>query len=381
MIQPTSPHPLYGPNRLKLGVFGMNGHGTVMTRHPSSHKPTWAGTLDIAQMIDRAGFEAVVPYSRWKAFGDAGHVSAEILDPFVWAGALAAKTDSISVFSTVQTWSTHPILAAKQGATIDLISGGRFVLNLVCGWFEPEIEMFGHTLMEHERRYDHAEEWITVVRRLWQEAPQFDFDGEFFKLRDAMLAPKPVRPQGPPVMNAGSSPRGRHFAAKYADVAFIIIPDDTPSVVRDQVESYKRFAREEYGREIQVWAHSLVVQREDMAKSRDAYAEFVGPWLDTEAADEFIKYQIKNHEKTAPEVLKEIRRTVAGGGGVHLFGSAEDIAAKMKSLSDAGLDGVLLCFVDYLNGTRDFTSRVVPLLEQAGLRQPVAAAAMAGSRV
>ena len=60
--------------------------------------------------------------------------------------------------------------------------------------------MFGHELREHERCYDHAEEWLTVVRRLWQEAPQVDFDGEFFKRRDAMLAPKPVRPQGPPVM-------------------------------------------------------------------------------------------------------------------------------------------------------------------------------------
>lgn len=374
MVDQPRRHPLYGPNKLKLGVFGMNGHGTVLTRHPSSHTPTWEGTLRVTQAIDRAGFEAVVPYSRWKAFGDARHVSAQILDPFVWAGGLAARTDDISVFSTIQSWSTHPILAAKQGATVDLISNGRFVLNLVCGWFEPEIEMFGQVLMPHDRRYDHAEEWITVVRRLWREPDQFDFEGEFFQLRDAMLAPKPVRPEGPPVMNAGSSPRGRHFAAKYADVAFIIIPDDTPSVVRDQVASYKKFALEEYGREIQVWAHSLVVQRENMVAGHAAFEEFIGPWLDTEAVDQFVKYQVKNHEKTAPEVLREVRRTAAGGGGVHLFGSAEDIARKMKSLSDAGLDGILLCFVDYENGTRDFIRDVLPQLEQEGLRRPVSVA-------
>lgn len=362
-------HPLFGPNKLKLGVFGMNGSGTVMTKHPDRHTPSWAYTSQLGHMIDQAGFEAIVPYSRWHAFGDAHHFSGQVLDPFVWAGALGATTSNPSVFSTVHTTTTHPIVAAKQGATIDDISNGRFTLNVVCGWFMPEMEMFGGDF-DPDRRYDHAEEWITIIKRLWTEPDGFDFDGEFFQLKDAMLAPKPASSPMPPIMNAGSSGRGRDFAAKHADVAFIMIPDPSPEAVSAQVKSYKEYAREKYGRDIQVWAHSLVIQREDAAAGRAAFDYYTDTHGDHEAIDLFASFQIQNHAQTAPEILRAVREAAAGGGGVHLFGNAQDIADRLTMLSDAGVDGVLTTFVDFESGLREFNETVLPLLEQRGLRGP-----------
>lgn len=363
-------HPLHGPNKLKLGVFGMNATGTVMTTHPDRHEPTWERTRDIARYADQAGFEAIVPYSRWHSFGSAEHASGRILDPFVWGGALAAETQRSSIFSTMHVQASHPILAAKQGATIDLISNGRFTLNVVVGWYTPELAMFGPVEEDKNRRYDFAEEWITILKRLWEEPGGFDHEGEFFQLKDAMLEPKPISRPRPPIMNAGSSGRGREFAAKHADVAFIIVPDPTPSVVAEQVRSYKEYAKQEFGRDLQVWAYGLIMEAESKAAAAAKVDRYVKDHADNEQIDEFIRYQMANHD-FPPHVMEMIRANVASGGGIPLFGTAEDIAAELQTYSETGLDGILTTHVDYDKGMRFVGDRVMPLLEQVGLREAV----------
>lgn len=365
-------HPLFGPNKLKLGVFGMNGSGTVLTNHEDRHKPTWQYTSQLAQMIDKAGFEAIVPYSRWHSFGPATHFSGESLDPFTWASALGATTSGPGLFSTVHTSTTHPIVAAKQGATVDQISGGRFALNVVCGWFDIEMEMFGGDY-DPATRYEHAEEWITIIKRLWTEPEGFDFDGEFFQLKDAMLAPKPTSQPMPPIMNAGSSGRGRDFAAKHADVAFIMVPDPSEDAVRKQVQDYKNYARETYGREIQVWAHSLIIQRDTAEEAQQAFQDYVDTHGDHDAIDMFTSFQAKNQSKMSPEAIKGLREAAASGGGVRLFGNAEHIADRLDMLNRAGIDGVLTTYVDFESGIQQFSDSVLPLLEERGLRESAAA--------
>ena len=78
----------------------------------------------------------------------------------------------------------HPVMAAKQAATIDHIGGGRFTLNVVTGWYRPEIEMFGAPLLEHDTRYDMAVEWIEIIKRLWTSEKEFDFDGKFYNVKE-----------------------------------------------------------------------------------------------------------------------------------------------------------------------------------------------------
>ena len=75
------------------------------------------------------------------------------------------------------------MLAAKQGATIDHITGGRFALNIVCGWFKEEMEMFGAALLQHDERYDYAAEWLSIVKLFWQREDAFDFVGRYFRIK------------------------------------------------------------------------------------------------------------------------------------------------------------------------------------------------------
>lgn len=361
-------NPVYNGNRLKLGVFGINGPGTVMTTHADRFLPTWQDSVAVAKMFDDAGLEAIVPYSRWKPFGGPEHATGVTLDTFAWAAAVSAVTSYSSVFATVHAHAVHPLVAAKQGATIDQISGGRFALNLVVGFYLPEIETFGSDAGTKDDRYDLGEAWIDAVRRLWTETGEIDIDTPHVKIKGGVSQPKPVQKPSPPIMNAGSSDRGRQLAGRYCDIAFVVSQTEDPAKIAEQVASYKTFARETYGRELQVWGYGLVVQRASREEAEADLRSFVTEYADVEAVDEFARYMFG--AQLPEEKLSALRPTIASGGSMQLCGTATDIADKLEMMSACGMDGVLLTFVDYQAGSRSFINAVLPLLEQRGLRAP-----------
>jgi FMNH2-dependent dimethyl sulfone monooxygenase len=367
-------NPMRGSNRLKLGVFGVNG-GAAFTNHPDRFQATWDNNARIAKMADRLGIEALVSASRWKAFAKDNHYSGDLLETFTWAAAAAAITERISIMSTVHLSVVHPIIAAKCSATVDLISKGRFGLNLVCGWYREEMEMFGDAMYGHDDRYGLADEWVQVFDRLWAEQAGFDFKGDFYDLKKAIIQPKSPHPR-PILMNAGGSDRGREFAAKNCDVAFIIPQDPRPAALKKQVDHYRDFAREKYGKEIQVWMSSYVVQRDSMEAARDYVQDYVVTRGDDEGVDAFIANNIGN-AKTMPDgVIEKMKFAIAAGyGGYPILGTAQDIAGTLATMSEAGVDGVLLTWLDYEGGLANFGESVLPLLEQAGLRAPATALA------
>jgi FMNH2-dependent dimethyl sulfone monooxygenase len=96
-------------------------------------------------VVDAAGLEAIVSYSRWKGheLGKLEYPSRVVLDPFTSSASIAQATRHAAVFATTHASTYHPITVAKQAATIDIISGGRFGLNVVAGWNRSEIERLG----------------------------------------------------------------------------------------------------------------------------------------------------------------------------------------------------------------------------------------------
>src|SRR3546814_19906900 len=78
--------------------------------------------------------------------------------------------------------------------------------------------MFGAPLREHGQRYEHLAEWLQVVKMLWQSPDEFDHHGEFFDIIGGISLPKPLQEGGPPIMNAGTSERGKRFACEHANV-------------------------------------------------------------------------------------------------------------------------------------------------------------------
>lgn len=363
-----SRNPMRGPNKLKLGVFGING-GAAFTNHPDRYVATWESNVRVAKMADKLGIEGLVSASRWKPFAKDGHYSGDLFETFTWAAAAAAVTERICVMSTVHLPVVHPIIAAKCSATIDLISNGRHGLNLVCGWYPAEMEMFGGDMAGHEDRYGLADEWVEVFNRLWTEG-SFDYHGKVYDLKQAIIQPKSPHPR-PVLMNAGGSDRGREFASKNCDVAFIIPQDPRPEALKKQVDHYREFAREKYGKEIQVWMSSYVVQRNSLDEAQAYVQDYVVTRGDPEGIDSFMENNIGN-AKTMPEgVMEKMRFAIAAGyGGYPLLGTAEQISDTLAAISGAGVDGVLLTWLDYETGLKQFGNGVMPLLEQRGLRLP-----------
>ena len=140
----TKTNALFNGNKLKLGLFGVNcDSGCAMTLVDERHNLSWELTKKIARTADKAGIEVMVPVARWKGLGGPTNFNGRNFETYTWSAGLAAITDHITLTTTSHVQTTHPVFAAKQATTIDHISGGRYCLNVVCGWFHPELEMFG----------------------------------------------------------------------------------------------------------------------------------------------------------------------------------------------------------------------------------------------
>lgn len=113
----------------------------------------------------------------------------------------------------------HPVQLARQAAALDDLSGGRMILGLGAGWQEREHETFGFSLGDLDTRMRRFEEGLQVITRLLREDGPVSFDGQFYRLHDAVLLPRPQRSGGPRILIGGSGPkRTLPLVAHYADI-------------------------------------------------------------------------------------------------------------------------------------------------------------------
>ena len=227
--------------------FGVHGWNTA-----------WAGTsgrdwaqpdlhLDLARALDRACFDfllmedsSFVPdsYTGSRDYYLERAMRAPKNDPMPLVPLLAQATTHLGIVPTISTSFYPPFLLARLMATLDLMSKGRVGCNFVTSTAARAAQNFGfEDHIEHDTRYEMAEEFVDLCRQLWaswdadaivmdrdskrfvdpSKVRQIDFEGRFFKSRGPMNTARP--PQGHPVLvQAGSSPQGRHFGAKHMDV-------------------------------------------------------------------------------------------------------------------------------------------------------------------
>ena len=362
--------PLFNDRKIKLGTFSSNlSGGCAISTIDGVLEVTWPNTLALARLADAMEFEALVPVGRWRGFGGPTNFNGAGFECFSWAAGIGAQTRYSGIFATSHVPTIHPIMAAKQAATIDHITGGRFALNIVTGWHRPEIEMFGAPLIEHDARYDMAAEWLGIIKRLWTEDDEFDFVGRYYQVKGACLAPKPVQRPYPVIMNAGGSEKGRHFAARHCDVAFVLFNPGDLEGAKAHISAYRKLAREEYGRDIQIWAASYVVQRETEREAREFYDYYVhekGDWVAVENLVETMGLNAQTLPPDSAQAMKE--HFIAGWGGYPLVGSNEQIVDGLAKLVEIGLDGTVMSWPRYEEGMRQFQRVTIPALRQAGLR-------------
>lgn len=187
------------------------------------------GLVQLAQAAESAGFESlwtvehvIFPdgYESQYPYDRSGKMAATpatpIPDPLIWLAFVAAATEHMRLGTGILILpQRNPLILAKEVATLDQLSGGRVELGVGVGWLEEEFSALG---VPFERRGARADEWIGVMRALW-DADHVDFDGEFASFTGASVNPKP--PGGRvPITIGGHSTAAARRAGRLGDGFF-----------------------------------------------------------------------------------------------------------------------------------------------------------------
>ncbi len=379
MIQPRAPHsltPLQTAMRqpLMLGLFlPIQSGAWSPSTAPRGTDWTFDYNARCTVRAEELGFDLVFGLAQWLGKGGYGgemKFREMSSDPLIVTAALAALTKRILLISTVHIlYGWHPLHLAKFGATLDNISSGRWGLNIVTGYKPSEFEMFGLDPIEHDHRYVMADEFTTILERLWSEDEELTFDGRFWKTHKAFVAPKPVNGRCL-LVNAASSGAGLAYATRHSDLIFITSaagadPEKACAALPPHNARIKAAAQQN-GREIRTIINPHVICRDTEKEARAQYQAILDH-QDRVAADNFHATFMGGDQSSWKQTSRD---QWVIGGNVHLVGTPEQIVEHFVRLQQAGCDGVQVNFYDYLPDLEYFGSRVLPLMKQAGLRLP-----------
>ncbi|HUC18024.1 MAG TPA: LLM class flavin-dependent oxidoreductase [Acetobacteraceae bacterium] len=371
---PESPLSRAFRQKLMLGLFlPIQAGGWTASRLPRTTSWTFDYNAALTRRAEALGFDLVFGLAQWLPKGGYNEVqNGQALDSFMTVAALAAITSRILLISTVHVlygpW--HPVHFAKFGATLDHISGGRWGANVVTGHRAVEHEMFGSPRTDHDRRYELADEFLSVVKHLWQAEENFSYLGERWRMRDAFITPKP-RYGRPILVNATGSEAGIGFAARHSDIVFISSP--TGSAFETAIEALPahvarvKAAARAVGRNVRTLINPLIVcgptdaEAEMYAEAIVASSEPTGFTAGKFDSDAHAWRGRRQHDGTRERGL--------GGGNLQIVGSPQRVAESLVRLQAAGIDGVQLSFYDFQPDLAFFGEAVLPLLAEAGLRE------------
>ncbi|WP_213816702.1 NtaA/DmoA family FMN-dependent monooxygenase [Glaciihabitans sp. dw_435] len=244
--------------QIHLGVFEVAGPqvgGTLSWPHPLNRSLDYRDLnhwIHIAQVLDRAGFDFLFfadGYGYPTVGGDlpdvaaTGGINFPSLDPALYIPTLAHLTERLGFVVTSSTGLDHPVQTARRFATLDHLTNGRVGWNIVTGASQDAVaKLFGHEEMTlHDARYDQADEYLDLAMNLWEGSweegalvqdrenvifadpdrlHRVEFEGEHFRSSGYFTVdPSPQRT--PVLFQAGTSARGRAYAARNAECVFV----------------------------------------------------------------------------------------------------------------------------------------------------------------
>ncbi|MBF6570201.1 MAG: LLM class flavin-dependent oxidoreductase [Candidatus Binataceae bacterium] len=348
--------------RVELGVFiPIANNGWIISKTAPQYMPTFKLNRQICELAEQIGFDFAFSMSKWRGFGGETNFWEYSLESLTLMAGLAAVTRRLKIYASVQPLLVAPAIAAKMAATIDDISAGRSGINIVTGSYPDESAQMGMLPPDYDSyRYDYAEEWITVIKRLWTE-PSVSFHGKYFQLRDCKSDPKPLSKPHPQIVCAGISENGMRFTARHGTHSFL--GGRNFDEVITLAQKMKAMARDAE-RRVKAYTVFTLIQGES-----DAHADELFDYYSSGADTAALQNVTAIAQGSSGQLVQDIAKKFVFFGCQPLTGGPEKIASILDRLiRDGELDGVMFCFPDFIQGLEAFQRGVMPLLDRRGLR-------------
>lgn len=419
--------------QIRFNAFDMNcvaHQSSGLWRHPddrSRHYNTIGYWTELAQLLERGHFDGLFiadvlgtydVYGGDRTAAVRNGAQVPVNDPILLVSAMAAVTEHLGFGVTAGTAFEHPYPFARRMTTLDHLTNGRVGWNVVTGYLPSAARNMGqHDQLRHDDRYDHADEYLEVLYKLWEGSWEDDavvedrasgvfadpakvhdigHEGRFFTVPGAHISePSPQRT--PVIYQAGASPRGVAFAADHAEAIFVAAPSKevlagTVRRIRDALEAA---GRDRSSARIYTLLTIITAATSEEATRKEAeyrsYASeegalvFMSGWMGVDLAAYAPEDPVGDVESNAIQsVLHHLqaeadlgrewsvgdlgRHSAIGGLGPTLVGSGEEIADALQSwVEETDVDGFNLAYAVTPGTWEDVIEHVIPVLRERGV--------------
>jgi FMN-dependent oxidoreductase (nitrilotriacetate monooxygenase family) len=415
---------------IRFNAFQMNAashQSPGLWRHPRdrSHQYTdpehW---VELAKLLEKGLFDGVFladvlgVYDVFDGSADAAlrhGIQVPLNDPLALVPLMAGVTEHLGFGVTCALTYEHPYSFARRISTLDHLTRGRIGWNIVTGYLDSAARNLGLPRRAHDDRYDQADEYMDVVYKLWEHSWEDDavqrnratgvyadpkkvhpirHHGEHYQVPGFHLSePSPQRT--PVLYQAGTSSRGKAFAAKHAECVFVSGPSKAviARYVTDLRQAVVKAGRDP--KSLLIYAQALVITGDTEAEAKAKRADYekhidieaslalLSGWTDVDFSryplDATIEYidtdagraALASFSQADPNrtwTVGEAARFIGlGGRGPVITGDAKQVASELESwVDETGIDGFNLTFALAHETMRDVVTHVVPELQRRG---------------
>ena len=352
---------------MSLSVFWFlptHGDGKYLGTTEGARPVDYAYLQQIAQAVDRLGFGGVlIPTGR----------SCE--DAWLVAASLIPVTRRLRFLVALRPGVTSPTQAARQAATLDRLSNGRALFNLVTGGDADELAGDG-VFLDHRERYAESAEFTRVWRRVL-EGETVDYEGKYVHVRGARLMFKPVQQPGPPLWFGGSSDAAQDLAAEQVDV--YLTWGEPLAQVREKISRVREKAAAQ-GRKIRFGIRLHVIVRETNEEAWQAADRLIAHLDDatiakaqaalarTDSVGQQRMSALHGGKRDRLEIAPNLWAGVGlvrGGAGTALVGDGPTVAARIQEYADLGIETFILSGYPHLEEAYRVGELLFPHLDLA----------------
>lgn len=315
----------------------------------------------LAQIAEKAGFEYALSQIRFTA----GYGAEFQHESVSFSHALLAATTKLKVIAAILPGPWNPVLAAKQLATIDLLTEGRIAVNIVSGWFRGEFTAIGEHWLDHDERYRRSKEFIEALKGIWMQ-DNFTYRGDFYRFSNYTLKPKPLQQPHPEIFQGGSSRAARDNAASVSDWYFT--NGNTVEGIKAQVDDIRAKAAAN-NHSVKIGVNAFVIARDTEEEAKAVLKEIIDK-ANPDAVNAF-GHEVKNAGAASPEREGNWAKSTFedlvqynDGFKTNLIGTPQQIAERIVELKAVGVDLILSGFLHFQEEVAYFGEKVLPLVRE-----------------